>query len=197
MEKVIKTVVANQTDKANRITEGKEYKVLRNCIDFYEIVNDDNNIAWVFKHRFESDLLSKAKQIADDAGALAERERIRDIVAERVRNSCLPGGDIFKSMRGEMTVGIQDRIVDKTVDSVIENARENHLSTGRGCRIHKAGMAICSNDYDPNEYVKVLEQLREVLRVPEGENIVTHAKVVRALADVLIGLQNDNRHCVG
>ena len=40
---------------------------------------------------------------------------------------------------------------------------------------------------DPN--AEVLEKLREVLRVPEGENIVTHAKVIRALADALIGLQ--------
>lgn len=61
----------------------------------------------------------------------AERERIRDMVAEQVRNPCLPGG----------------------------------------------------------EYIKTLEQLREVLRVPEGEDVVTHAKVVRALADALISLQ--------
>jgi hypothetical protein len=40
-----------------------------------------------------------------------------------------------------------------------------------------------------NEYVEVLEQLREILRVPEGENILTHAKVVRVLADGLINLQ--------
>lgn len=40
---------------------------------------------------------------------------------------------------------------------------------------------------EPN--VEALEKLREVLRVPEGENIVTHAKVIRALADALIGLQ--------
>lgn len=172
MEQVIKTVIANQTDKANRITKGKEYKVLRNCNELYEIVNDDHNIAWVFKHRFESEHLSNAKRIADEASALAERERIRDIVAEQVRNSCLPGGDILKSMRGEMTVGIQDRVIAKSVDSVIENARFNALINS-----------------EPNEYVKVLEQLREVLRVPEGENIVTHAKVVRALADALIGLQ--------
>lgn len=40
-----------------------------------------------------------------------------------------------------------------------------------------------------NEYVEVLEKLREILRVPEGENILTHAKVVRVLADGLINLQ--------
>lgn len=41
-----------------------------------------------------------------------------------------------------------------------------------------------------NEYAEVLEKLREILRVPEGENILTHAKVVRVLADGLIKLQN-------
>lgn len=40
-----------------------------------------------------------------------------------------------------------------------------------------------------NEYAEVLQQLREILRVPEGENILTHAKVVRVLADGLINLQ--------
>lgn len=41
-----------------------------------------------------------------------------------------------------------------------------------------------------NEYAEVLEKLREILRVPEGENILAHAKVVRVLADGLIKLQN-------
>ena len=41
-----------------------------------------------------------------------------------------------------------------------------------------------------NEYAEVLEKLREILRVPEGENILTHAIVVRVLADGLIKLQN-------
>lgn len=40
-----------------------------------------------------------------------------------------------------------------------------------------------------NEYAEVLDSLREILRVPEGENILTHAKVVRVLADGLINLQ--------
>lgn len=172
MEQVIKTVIANQTDKGLGITCGKKYDVSREKKEFYEIRNDDGYWLWIHKHRLDSEHLSNAKRIADEASALAERERIRDIVAEQVRNSCLPGGDIFKSMRGEMTVGIQDRVIAKSVDSVIENARFNSLINS-----------------EPNEYVKVLEQLREVLRVPKGENIVTHAKVVRALADALIGLQ--------
>lgn len=156
----------------NRLTKGKDYPVLNSTEYLYLVWCDDGERVWIDKSLFESEHLSNAKRIADEASALAERERIRDIVAEKVRNSCLPGGDIFKSMRGEMTVGIQDRVIEKSVDPVIENARFNELINS-----------------ETNEYIKVLEQLREVLRVPEGENIVTHAKVVRALADALIGLQ--------
>ena len=48
---------------------------------------------------------------------------------------------------------------------------------------------IYASESPRNEYAEVLEQLREILRVPEGENILTHAKVVRVLADGLINLQ--------
>lgn len=161
-----------KNDLCNLLTAGNDYQVLNSTKDRYFIECDNGDRMWLKKGFFESEHLSNAKRIADEASALAERERIRDIVAEQVRNSCLPGGDIFKSMRGEMTIGIQDRVIAKSVDSVIENARFNALINS-----------------ETNEYIKVLEQLREVLRVPEGENIVTHAKVVRALADALIGLQ--------
>ncbi|UGO53973.1 hypothetical protein SORKZAUGG_78 [Citrobacter phage vB_CfrD_SorkZaugg] len=162
-----------KNDFYNYLTKGRDYTVLNSIDTLYLVVADNGVRVWLDKTLFESEHLSNAKRIADEASALAERERIRDIVAEQVRNSCSPGGDIFKSMRGEMTVGIQDRVISKSVDSVIENARFN---------------ALINSEH--NECVKVLEQLREVLRVPEGENIVTHAKVVRALADALIGLQN-------
>lgn len=161
-----------KNDFYNFLTKGRDYTVLNSLDTLYLVIADNGARVWLDKTLFESEHLSNAKRIADEASALAERERIRDIVAEQVRNSCLPGGDIFKSMRGEMTVEIQDRVIVKSVDSVIENARFNALTNS-----------------NPNEYVKVLEQLREVMRVPDGENIVTHAKILRALADALIGLQ--------
>lgn len=143
----------------NRLTKGKDYPVLNSTEYLYLVWCDDGERVWIDKSLFESEHLSNAKRIADEASALAERERIRDLVAEHVRNSCLPGGDIFNAVRG---------------------------FGGSGWKIHKAGMSICSDNFEPNEYIKVLEQLREVLRVPEGENIVTHAKVVRELADALL-----------
>ncbi|WZK93034.1 hypothetical protein [Enterobacter phage vB_EclS_AS5] len=66
------------------------------------------------------------------------------------------------------------------------------MRSGSGWLIEKDGVFIASGNFkaadkDPN--VEVLEKLREILRVPEGENILTHAKVVRVLADGLIKLQ--------
>ncbi|EDW9075434.1 hypothetical protein AV691_004288 [Salmonella enterica subsp. enterica serovar 4,[5],12:i:-] len=147
----------------NYLTKGHDYTVL-NSVDNLYLVQGDNGVrVWLDKTLFESKELSNAKKIADEASALAERERIRDIVAEQVRNSCLPGGEIFNHVKG---VG------------------------GSGWQIKRTGDAIIQSiNYEPNEYIKVLEQLREVLRVPEGESIVTHAKVLMALADALIGLQ--------
>lgn len=178
-----------KNDLCNLLTAGNDYQILNSTEERYFIECDNGDRMWIKKGFFESEHLSNAKRIAIETEVLAERERIRDLVAEQVRNSCLPGGDIFNAVNG---------------------------FGGSGWKIHKAGMAICSDNYDPivsvatekavesiidnakfnamiesepNEYVKVLEQLREIMRVPEGENIVTHAKVLRALADALIGLQ--------
>lgn len=143
----------------NRLTKGKDYPVLNSTEYFYLVLCDDGERVLIDKSLFESEHLSNSKRIASEAEALAERERIRELVAEQVRNSCLPGGDVFNAVSGY---------------------------GGSGWKINKSGMSIFSDNFEPNEYVKVLEQLREVLRVPEGENIVTHAKVVRALADALL-----------
>lgn len=144
----------------NRLTKGKDYPVLNSTEYLYLVWCDDGERVWIDKSLFESEHLSNAKRIASEAEALAERERIRNLVAEQVRNSCLPGGEIFNHVKG---------------------------AGGSGWQIKKTGDAIIQSiNYEPNEYVKVLGQLREVLRVPEGENIVTHAKVVRALADAIL-----------
>lgn len=78
-----------------------------------------------------------------------------------------------------------------------ERVRDNILNApfvgGAGWSIQREGDVtfadIKSNNFQPNQYVNALEELREILRVPEGENIITHAKMVRALADVIINLQ--------
>ncbi|WYX89371.1 putative GntR-family transcriptional regulator [Salmonella phage Sephi301i] len=154
-------------DRAYGITKGKSYVCYAYACDVNGsdvlVENDDGVKMWIRSDLFESKELHNAKRIAEEVAELAERERIRDIVAEQVRNSCLPGGEIFNHVKGVGGSGWQ---IKKTSDAIIQ-----------------------SINYEPNEYIKVLEQLREALQVPEGENIVTHAKVVRALADALIGLQ--------
>ena len=81
-------------------------------------------------------------------------------------------------------VDVAKRIADDA-EQLAERLRVNDTFRAESFKVYSEGGTINQTD---NEYVKVLEQLREVLRVPEGENIVTHAKVVRALADALIGI---------
>lgn len=86
---------------------------------------------------------------------------------------------------------------ESLVNAERERVRDNILNApfvgGAGWRIQREGDVtfadIKSTNFQPNQYVKELEELREILRVPEGENILTHAKMVRALADVIINLQ--------
>lgn len=91
-----------------------------------------------------------------------------------------------------------ERVNIPDAQEAMESARQaaaqaiRDLSKGSGWRLEKGGVFIASGNFnatdkDPN--VEVLEKLREILRVPEGESILTHAKVVRTLADGLINLQ--------
>lgn len=88
---------------------------------------------------------------------------------------------------------------EKTLQSTIYEMRIG-IGRGKGWRMLKDGGIeindakisdgqIYASASPSNEYAEVLQQLREILRVPEGESILTHAKVVRVLADGLINLQ--------
>lgn len=88
---------------------------------------------------------------------------------------------------------------ESLVNAERERVRDNILNApsvvigGVGWRIQREGYVtfadIKSNNFQPNAYVDTLNELREILRVPEGEDIRKHAQMVRALADVLINLQ--------
>lgn len=91
-----------------------------------------------------------------------------------------------------------ERVNIPSAQEAVESAQQaaaqafRDMCKGSGWRIEKDGVFIASGNFkaadkDPN--VEVLEKLREILRVPEGESIMTHAKVVRVLADGLINLQ--------
>lgn len=71
-----------KNDFYNYLTKGRDYTVLNSIDTLYLVVADNGVRVWLDKTLFESEHLSNAKRIADEASALAERERIRDIVAE-------------------------------------------------------------------------------------------------------------------
>lgn len=119
----------------------------------------------------KSEHLLNAEKIAREAKALAERERVRDTVAETIRNETKPGGMIYEHCKGRVTLGVDDFFI------------------ARAGVAHIGGVVMKSGIHSDDPNAQVLEQLRKVMRVPDGENIVTHAKVLRALADALIGLQ--------
>lgn len=78
-----------------------------------------------------------------------------------------------------------------------------YVNRGEGWRINKGGEVLTSENFVPSsmmynhngkqvdvkEVCETLDELREILRAPEGEDIRTHAKVARVLADGLISLQ--------
>ncbi|UTQ80610.1 putative GntR-family transcriptional regulator [Pseudomonas phage Motto] len=86
-----------------------------------------------------------------------------------------------------------DELAKKERERVRDNVLNAPFVGGAGWRIHREGDVtfadIKSNNFQPNAYFDTLDELRKILRVPEGDNILTHARMVRELADVLIKLQ--------
>lgn len=83
-----------------------------------------------------------------------------------------------------------ERVSIPSAQEAIEQALKTaERSIGKIGQVTISDGQIYASASPRNEYVEVLEKLREILRVPEGENILTHAKVVRVLADGLINLQ--------
>lgn len=76
----------------------------------------------------------------------------------------------------------RERVSNNMLDAIVS------FGVGSGWRINRDNFKseIKSGNFQPNAYVDTLEELRKILRVPEGENIITHAKVVRTLADALL-----------
>lgn len=79
--------------------------------------------------------------------------------------------------------------IPSTQEAIEQALKTAERSIGKIGQVTISDGQIYSSASPRNEYVEVLEKLREILRVPEGENILTHAKVVRVLADGLINLQ--------
>lgn len=86
--------------------------------------------------------------------------------------------------------GMFERVNIPSAQEAMEQALKTaERSIGKIGQVTISDGKIYASASPSNEYEDVLQQLREILRVPEGENILTHAKVVRVLADGLINLQ--------
>ncbi|QGF21214.1 hypothetical protein KMB89_gp15 [Citrobacter phage HCF1] len=140
---------------------------------------------------------------------MAERKRVRDNVASAINNATWigsitaspdPNVEVLEKLREVLRVPEGENIVTHAkviralADALIglQKAERKRVRDNVASAINNATW-IGSITASPDPNVEVLEKLREVLRVPEGENIVTHAKVIRALADALIGLQKAER----
>lgn len=96
----------------------------------------------------------------------------------------------------------QSRVKSEAVEDAERIARDAKAIAER-VRIRNAILDDANNNKILSQHIKeqstinlikqeekhVLMCLREILRVPDGESIITHAKIVRSLADALIATQ--------
>lgn len=160
----------------NFFTAGKLYPVTRELFGGKRVVvNDDNGNSLIVRVDGER----SAKLDYDGSFVIVDIPEPREAMKYAASTAARALADEAYSLARTIKIGeayIGDAIM---TSGVIENAC---ISDGQ---IYK----MVSARQHTNEYAEVLEQLREVLRVPEGENIVSHAKAVRILADGLIALQ--------
>lgn len=155
----------------NFFTAGKLYRVTRELFEGKRVVvNDDNGNSLIIR----VDGVPSAKLDYDGKFEIVDIPEPREAIQYAERTAAHAESLARRIKIGEAYIG--GAIM---TSGVIENAC---ISDGQ---IYKA----VSARQHTNEYAEVLEQLREILRVPEGENILSHAKAVRILADGLIALQ--------
>lgn len=105
------------------------------------------------------------------------RQLARDHVKQSIIDGLKPGGNIWAAVRDtspslhSMSTEQFDRLMDDINSSVCP--------------------AIHPLDDDTSD-IEVLMQLRDILRVPEGDDITKHAKMVRTLADGLLNLSSQD-----
>lgn len=154
----------------NFFTAGKLYRVFSEFKNNRVIIEDDNGNSLIVR----VDGLPSAKLDYDGKFEIVDIPEPSEAMQYAERTAAHA-----ESLARTIKIG-EARIGGAIMTSgVIENAS---ISDGQIYR------AFSAREHT-NEYAEVLEQLREILRVPEGENIVSHAKAVRILADGLIALQ--------
>lgn len=160
----------------NFFTAGKLYRVTRELFDGKRVVvNDDNGNSLIVRVDGER----SAKLDYDGSFVIVDIPEPREAMQHAASTAARALADKAESLARTIKIGeayIGGAII---TSGIITNA----------CATDGEIYKMVSAREHTNEYAEVLEQLREVLRVPEGENIVSHAKAVRILADGLIALQ--------
>ncbi|UVN00175.1 MAG: hypothetical protein [Bacteriophage sp.] len=159
----------------NFFTAGKLYRVTHEFHNNRVIVNDDNGNSAIVRVDGER----SAKLDYDGKFEMVDIPEPREAMQYAASTAAHALADEAESLAGRIKIGeayIGGAII---TSGIIKDAcvKDGQIYKMVSAREHT------------NEYAEVLEQLREILRVPEGENIVSHAKAVRILADGLIALQ--------
>lgn len=160
----------------NFFTAGKLYPVVGELFDGKRvIVHDDNGNSLIIR----VDGVTSAKLDYDGKFEIVDIPEPREAMKYAASTAARALADKAESLA--RTIKIGEAYIGGAImtSGIIKDAC---ISDGQ---IYK----MVSAREHTNEYAEVLEQLREILRVPEGENIVSHAKAVRILADGLIALQ--------
>lgn len=159
----------------NFFTAGKLYRVTHEFHNNRVIINDDNGNSAIVR----VDGVTSAKLDYDGKFEIVDIPEPREAIQHAASTAARALADKAESLAGTIKIG--EAYIGGAImtSGVIKNAC---ISDGQ---IYK----MVSASEHTNQYAEVLEQLREILRVPEGENIVSHAKAVRILADGLIALQ--------
>uniref|UniRef100_A0AAU8BWT4 Uncharacterized protein n=1 Tax=Salmonella phage PMBT35 TaxID=3137287 RepID=A0AAU8BWT4_9VIRU len=186
------------TTNGDNFTKDKHYKIMHEYDNGRVLVKNDKGIPVIvrvdgeislrlgYNGKFKrcSELLSQALNIAGDAQALAERERIRDEVAATIRNACLPGGEIFNYARGFGGSGW--RIQKDGIFIQSENFNENPLAE----RLRKAEHDRDLYKQDCIKAEAVIDQLYDLFpQVRNHDQLIAAVKRAKIFSDAFIELQ--------
>lgn len=171
-----------------KFTQGKEYDVVRTLVDRDSVRAYYNcdlggesytffNLSCLCKGNlrngaksmlgiWEARLVEVEQPISELDQIISTAQHYAQDTAERaIADALLPGGQIHAAFRAVGTF-INDALI-----------RTGHIT-------------VAPTEHTAKTDREVLEVLRDILRVPEGENIIAHAKAVRVMADALNGIAN-------
>lgn len=183
-----KLVIVPASSVFGKFTQGRKYDVVRTLVDrnsvrayyncdlggeFYAFFNLSclykGNLRNGAKSMFgiwEARLVEVEQPLSEIDQIISTAQHYAKEAAKRaIADAMLPGGQIHAALRAGGPF-INDAFI-----------RPGHIT-------------VAPTEHTAKTDREVLEVLRDTLRVPEGEDIITHAKAVRVMADALKGIAN-------